>query len=111
MGRLNNPSHEILSEYRRVGEILGLQHPTVDLNPFLDFLEEKVDMISAPPLPSQVCADPTDDKFLACAVASRSKLVVSGDKHLLQVSGYRGIEVLKPREFLTKHITDPSKQE
>jgi N-acetyltransferase len=35
-------------------------------------------------------------------LASGSKVVVSGDKHLLKVSGYQEVEVLKPREFLNK---------
>ena len=31
-----------------------------------------------------------------------SKILVSGDKHLLKISGYEGIQVLKPREFIDK---------
>ena len=54
-----------------------------------------------------VCDDPDDDKFFACALASGSNLsVVSGDRHLLRVSGYQNIEVLKPRDFLDTAIFD-----
>jgi hypothetical protein len=28
----------------------------------------------------------------------------TGDKHLLDVSGYRGITTMKPRAFLDKHL-------
>jgi len=31
-----------------------------------------------------------------------SKIIVSGDKHLLKISGYEGIQVLKPLEFTDK---------
>jgi len=31
-----------------------------------------------------------------------SKIIVSGDKHLLKISGYEGIQVLKQREFTDK---------
>jgi predicted nucleic acid-binding protein len=55
-------------------------------------------------LERQVCIDPDDDKFLACAVASGARTIVSGDKHLLSVSGYRGIEVLRPRAFLERYL-------
>jgi predicted nucleic acid-binding protein len=58
---------------------------------------------SAPPLAEGICDDPDDDKFLACALASESRIIVSGDKHLLKVSGYKGIEVLRPRKFLEKY--------
>jgi len=44
-------------------------------------------------------------KFLACAVAGKVKVIVSGDKHLLKVSGYRGIDVLRARKFLDKYMT------
>jgi len=55
-------------------------------------------------LDRQVCTDPDDDKFLACAVASGASTIVSGDKHLLSVSGYRGIEALRPRAFLERYL-------
>ena len=57
-------------------------------------------------LPEPVCEDPDDDKFLGCAVASGCSVVVSGDKHLLRVSGYRGVKVLKAREFLQLYLEE-----
>ncbi len=97
-------SPEILAEYRRVGEIMAGDHPALDLNPILEFVAQNAEVVSAPPLPEQVCEDLDDDKFLACALAGASKMIVSGDRHLLKVSGYQEIEVLKPREFVTKHL-------
>ena len=46
--------------------------------------------------------DPSDDKFLECAVAGRADALVSGDKHLLRLDPFRGIPVLTPRRFLEK---------
>ena len=46
------------------------------------------------------CEDPDDNKFLECAIASRAKLIVSGDKHLLKLNGYQEIVVYKPRDFV-----------
>ncbi len=40
----------------------------------------------------------------ACAIASGSRIIVSGDKHLIKVSGFEGIEVLKPSEFVKRHL-------
>jgi uncharacterized protein len=51
-----------------------------------------------------ICIDPDDNKFIECAVASQSKIIVSGDKHLLDISGYKGIEVIKPRRFIDHYI-------
>ncbi len=99
-------SQEILDEYRRVGEILAEERPKIDLNPILTFVLEHAKVYNSPKLKEPVCEDPDDDKFLACALASGSRVIISGDKHLLKVSGYQGIEVLKPREFLDRYWTE-----
>ncbi len=49
-------------------------------------------------------ADPDDDKFLACALAGSTKIISSGDKALRKTTGYAGIEVLSPREFVDKYL-------
>ena len=97
-------SQEILDEYRRVGEILGEDRPAVDLKPILDFVVEHARVYHPIVLKEPICEDPDDDKFFACALASGSKVIISGDKHLLKVSGYRGIQVLKPREFVDRYL-------
>jgi putative PIN family toxin of toxin-antitoxin system len=97
-------SPEILDEYRRVAAELKTQFPTVDLAAILELLMIAAEMHQAEPLPVAVCADPDDDKFLACALASGSRLIVSGDKHLLDVAGYQGIEILKPRSFVDQYL-------
>jgi putative PIN family toxin of toxin-antitoxin system len=93
-------SQEILDEYRQVGEVLAEEHPNIDLNPILKFVFEHATIYKPLSLNEPVCEDPDDDKFIACALASGSKVIISGDKHLLKVSGYQGVEVLKPRDFL-----------
>ena len=97
-------SPAILEEYRRVAEILVEDHPAIDFEPALKFVIQNAIVYSAPALPEKVCEDPDDDKFLACALASRSKIIVSGDKHLLKVSGYQNIDVLKPSDFMNKYF-------
>jgi putative PIN family toxin of toxin-antitoxin system len=97
-------SPEILDEYRRVGEILAEEHPAIDLEPMLEFVIQNADVFAASPLSEPVCEDPDDDKFLACALASASRVIISGDKHLLKVTGFQDIEVLKPRDFLDRYL-------
>ena len=97
-------SPEIFEEYRRVGEILADGNPFIDLEPMLEFVIHNAVIYSTLRLTEAICEDPDDDKFLACALASGSTIIVSGDKHLLKVSGYRGIEVLKPRHFVDRYL-------
>lgn len=101
-------SLEIMAEYRRIGEIFAQDHPGIDITKMLDFVYQNAVIYDVPLLPERVSKDPDDEKFLACSLVSGSKLIVSGDRHLLKVSGYHEIEVLKPREFLDKYIfTNP----
>ena len=44
--------------------------------------------------------DPTDDKFIACAVDGRAGCIVTGDRHLSRLGAFRGIRILSPEEFL-----------
>jgi putative PIN family toxin of toxin-antitoxin system len=97
-------SPEILKEYRRVGEVLAEEHPNIDLIPILKFILEHATVYDPPSLQESICEDPDDDKFFACALASGCKVMVTGDKHLLKVSGYQGIEVLKPRAFVDAYL-------
>lgn len=97
-------SPEILGEYRRVTEILAEGYPGINAESLIDLVVQEAAILAAPALRKKICDDPDDDKFLACALASKSKTIVSGDKHLLKVSGYKGIEVLKPRNFLEKYL-------
>jgi putative PIN family toxin of toxin-antitoxin system len=44
--------------------------------------------------------DPDDNRVLECAVASKAKFIVSGDRHLLQIGCYKGIAIVTVRRFL-----------
>ena len=65
-------------------------------------------IVDAPPLAGPVSADPDDDMFLAAALAAQTEVIVSGEQDLLQVSGWRGIEVLTPRQFVEQYLVADS---
>jgi putative PIN family toxin of toxin-antitoxin system len=48
-----------------------------------------------------VPADPDDNKFLECAIKCNADYIVSGDKHLLKLKEFRGINIRKASEFLS----------
>ncbi len=49
-----------------------------------------------------VIADPDDDAVLACALAAQADLVVSGDRHLLNLKHYQRIPIVAPAEALQR---------
>jgi putative PIN family toxin of toxin-antitoxin system len=97
-------SPEIIAEYYRAGEEFSGSAPDPDLEALVSLLTTKAIVISARPLPYHVCKDPDDDKFLAAALSGGAKVITSGDKALLAVTGYRGIEVLRPKDFLDRYL-------
>ena len=97
---------DIADEYVRVVERLEERHDDVEIQPIIALVIQNATLVSATRLPSPVCDDPDDDKFLACARGSGTHIVVSGDKKLRATSGYEGIQVLTPREFIDRFLSD-----
>jgi len=93
-------SPQILEEYARVGSRLAEQFEGVALEPLLTLLTTHATIVSPADLPQPVTSDPDDEKFFACALAARSSLIISGDKHLLDASGHEGVQVVTPRQFV-----------
>ena len=100
-------STEILQEYYEVGKRLSRRYPGIDMGPVLTVLARNSEWVEAAPLPAPVSNDADDDKFLACALASRTEVIISGDDDLLGVSGYRNLRILTPREFVDTYIDSP----
>jgi putative PIN family toxin of toxin-antitoxin system len=96
-------SAPILAEYREAGAEFEAKYGGTDFEAFAALLLVNSEIVDAPEhLPQQVCADPDDDKFLACALAAGVRVIVSGDRALRAVSGWNGIEILTAREFLKR---------
>ena len=50
--------------------------------------------------PVRICRDPKDDKILELAVNGNAAYLVTGDEDLLALNPFRGIEIVRPAEFL-----------
>ena len=97
-------SEEILEEYRRVAHELSSKFPTVELLPIIEMITIHGQFVDTQDVDIDVCEDPDDNKFIECAIAGNCPIIVSGDNHLLKLTGYGGIEVLKPRNFVEKFL-------
>jgi predicted nucleic acid-binding protein len=53
-------------------------------------------------IPPVIIEDPDDDAVLACAVAAKVDLVVSGDPHLVQLEQYEGIPIVTPAQAVER---------
>ena len=52
--------------------------------------------------PIQACRDPKDDKFLEVALHGQAKVILTGDRDLLALHPFRGVDILSPREYLER---------
>lgn len=46
------------------------------------------------------CRDPDDDKLLEVALRGEARYLVTGDQDLLVMSPFRGVDILRPADFL-----------
>ena len=51
-------------------------------------------------VPVRACRDPNDDKILELATNGDANYIVTGDDDLLVMNPFRGIEIVRPAEFL-----------
>jgi len=63
----------------------------------------RVSMIEVSERIDAVREDPSDNRFLECAVAAHADAIISGDRHLLALRTFRGIPIFTPTAFL-RHL-------
>lgn len=93
-------TEEILEEYRRVIEELSVKFKDVNFDHILEQVLIKAELAPSYSFKETICEDPDDDKFLACAIAAKSKYIISGDQHLLKIGKFLNTNIVTPRYFL-----------
>lgn len=99
-------SPEVIEEYSRVVEALLEQYPRVGASEALGRVIASAEIFTPVTPLRPVCTDPDDDKFFACALAGKARVIVSGDKHLRKASGSLEVDVLTPRAFVDSRLRD-----
>ena len=97
-------SRDILDEYLRV-----LSYPKFELSEedIKELIQEEILPYAEVVKPKRrlrvVQRDPSDDKFLECAVAGKASVIISGDKDLLSLGRYGRIRIQTPAQFLAEY--------
>ncbi len=52
--------------------------------------------------PINACHDPKDDKFLELALNGEANLILTGDRDLLALHPFRGVDILSPRGYIER---------
>ena len=92
-----------LAELRNLLEDRGdrVKYPPVTT---VDWYCERVKLVAPAPLGKQRSRDVKDDPYLACALAAGAKFIVSRDDDLLTLEKPFGIQIITPRELLTRLV-------
>ena len=69
-------------------------------------LRSRMQVVPASKLDSPICRDPDDDNILAAALSAHCDCIITGDKDLLVLKAYEGIDIFSPHQFLVNEKTD-----
>jgi putative PIN family toxin of toxin-antitoxin system len=88
---------------REIEDVLGkdripFEDRQIDLfvGKIMDISEE----VSPSWVPEAIQEDPSDNEIFACALEADAEYIVSGDRHLLKLGKYEGIDVVEVEEIL-----------
>jgi len=97
-------SREILDEYLRVFSYSKFKLSEEEIK---ELIQEEILPYAEVVKPKRrlrvVQRDPSDDKFLECAVAGKARVIISGDKDLLSLGRYRQVRIQTPARFLAEN--------
>lgn len=68
--------------------------------PFIDDLRHISEFVHVTSKLQPIAADPTDNIFLNLAIDGNANVIVSGDRHLLELKAFQHISILSVRAFL-----------
>lgn len=95
-------SEEILSEVEKVMR-RKFRWSKADVRRFSEEVRSLCTLVECDPHGIAFPPDPDDAKILACAVAGKADVIVTGDrKHLLPLERFRGVPILSPADFLDR---------
>ena len=98
-----NASYAILEEYNEtITEVARKGYGNFNTSRFSSFVG-KLTLVE-PVTDVHVCRDPDDDKFISCAVDAKALFIVSGDKDLLDIARYEGVEIITAAEFCKRYL-------
>lgn len=76
------------------------RHPPSAVDDYCDALTEIAMLVEGDPDFVSACRDPDDHHVIATAVAARADLLVTGDRHLLDLGAHETIRIVDPLRFL-----------
>lgn len=90
----------IFDEIKRVLKYPKFKFSKSEINEFLDLILEVGSLVETEIEINIIEADPSDNKFLECAITADADYLVSRDPHVLKIKEFRGIKIMSPENFM-----------
>ena len=81
--------------------IQKFNYPKEQAEEYLKLIIENFHVVN-PELKVDIVEDPKDNKIIEAAIEAGADFIITGDRHLLKIKGYEGIEIIAPNEFLSR---------
>ena len=96
-------SKPIIDEYLEiVDEMINNKGGGLNKNILMPFIN-KLNIIN-PSTTITICRDKDDDKFIECAVDSKSQYIISGDRDLLDIKNFKHLSIITASEFCNRFL-------
>jgi uncharacterized protein len=89
----------IFDEYVRTCDRLSASYRGLQYHSVLATIIGRGQLVPDTTASTAITSDADDDKFMLCA-RDHGAVIVSGDRHLLDSSGWEGVQVMRPQDFL-----------
>ena len=93
-------SKDILDEMEGVLSGKKFQYPKQIIHSIRNAIEDFAEVVAPRKVVKAIENDPDDNRILECALESKANLIISGDRHLLDLKQYRNIKIITPSDFL-----------
>lgn len=99
--------HEVITSLPLIEEVIksleeDFQIPKASVKQHRDILLKGTIVIIPFDVSPKICRDPKNLKILGTAWAGKSDFIVTGDKDLLVLKEFKGVDILTPRDFWIK---------
>lgn len=99
-------SLEIMKEVSRVLQYAKIKERFIDddetVRRFFRLVFRKAIVAQGDFQTDRIIDDPTDNKFLACALEIKADFIVSGDNHLLSLKHFHRTQIVDAKAFVSK---------
>ncbi|MDP2754519.1 MAG: putative toxin-antitoxin system toxin component, PIN family [Nitrospirota bacterium] len=93
-------STEIFDEIKGVLNYPKFKFSQDEIAEFLDQILEVGNLVETKVKVEKIKDDPSDNKFLECAVTVDADYIISRDSHILKIKEFEGIKLISPEDYM-----------